>query len=122
MASSTKEKDVALVKAPEVNNEGITVDEQVTYSQMVLKTLAIDDQTRLRNGLKLRDEMHATLAKGQNPSGYRIEWINECMGLILETLRLCAEKFNAIHPEDKVSVLDFCDILMATHNTVKSKA
>ena len=91
---------------------GMSEEEQIAYIQEVLRTVAIDDQARLKRGLQLRDEMHAAIARGEEPRGYRVDWLERSVQRVIQVVLGCGEEFNTLYNDDKASQADFADILL----------
>lgn len=89
----------------------MTTKEKIEFTQRVFTKVAIDDQTRIKNGMALREEMHRAIARGEEPKGYRVEWAVRSVQRVIKTLEACAEELRTLHADDAASTLDFADIL-----------
>jgi hypothetical protein len=85
--------------------------EQIDYAKKVFETVAIDDQQRLKRGLQLREEMHAAIERGEDPKGYRVDWLQRTTSRVMQAITGSAEEFNALYHDDRISVADFADVL-----------
>lgn len=86
----------------------------------LLDSMAKDIDNRLAKGLKKRRQMSEAIECGEEPEGYRAEWIKETSQAILDVLIVQAEIFNEIHTDDRISVADMGDALMTTINRLKA--
>lgn len=92
---------------------GLTEEEQIAYTQLVFRTVSVDDQARLKRGMQLREEMHAAMARGEDPEGYRVDWLKRTSDRIIKVLIGSSEEFNAIYADDKISLGDLSDVITA---------
>lgn len=89
-------------------------DAKMQYAANVFAALVSDTDARLRRGLALRKAMHEALARGEDPQGYRPKWLKATSLLLVKFIGDQAEKFDAEHPDDRVSVADILDLLHTT--------
>lgn len=91
-------------------SEPTEADKQA-YTVKVLTAFYAEQQNRLQRGLQLRKQMHAVIDAGGHPQGYRVEWIKATTRELNRALMKAAGEFNATHPDDRISTLDFLDVL-----------
>jgi len=95
------------------------MDEDAKSASLVLLRFVTDKEAKLRYGAKLRASMQASISRGEEPSGYRVEWILQTVSDIFTWLGTRAAEFNAKHPQDRVSADDFSDILATASARLK---
>lgn len=97
------------------------MDETAVKASRILLKFVTDKDAKLRYGLQRRAEMFKRMADGEEPSGYRAEWIKTSVNAVLKTLIEKAQEFNAMYPQDTISTKDFLDVLATTANRVKQQ-
>jgi hypothetical protein len=73
----------------------------------------IDEKMRARldNGARQRTEIKRQIEAGEEPQGYRAEWLRESAHAILDLMATRAGQFNAVHEDDQASVADLLDAI-----------
>ena len=99
----------------------MTEAEQKDFTVAVFSALVGEKQDRLARGAILRQAMHDTLARGEEPKGYRPDWITEQSRGLVNFLVDAGEKFNLEHPDDQISVSDLLDVLATTAGLFRKK-
>jgi hypothetical protein len=89
-------------------------------NRIILKFIT-DKEAKLRYGAKLRAEMQEMLGRGEEPKGYRVEWILRTVNELFTWLGEKAAEFNAAHPQDAISVDDFSDVLATAQMRIRSR-
>lgn len=90
------------------------MDPRYTYIKEVFTTLVSKNNTDLATGVQRREDMLASLKRGEQPQGYRAEWIRESARRLIDELEQIAKDFNAKHPNDRCSAQDLMDVLATT--------
>lgn len=88
-----------------------TMDEVGINANAILLKLITDKEARLRYGMKKRAEMIAAVQRGEEPTGYRAEWLKETVRAVFRLMASQAAMFNTVHPRDRISTNDFIDVL-----------
>jgi len=96
-------------------------DDTAKNASRILLKFVSDKEAKLRYGAKLRVEMQATIGRGENPTGYRVEWILKTVTELFTWLGNKAAEFNSEHPQDAVSTDDFSDILATAQARIKNR-
>ncbi len=86
----------------------------------ILRTIKFEDQ-RLKTGIALRKHLGAQISAGVEVEHYRIDWIRNTVGEVVEALVTSAKRFNRAHPADKISVADFVDVLLSTVEALREE-
>lgn len=87
---------------------------KISYVQEVLGDLIGLKLERLSRGKTLRQVMHAAIARGEEPKGYRPDFIADTSHELVQFLLQRCEKFNMEHVDDMASVADILDVLSTT--------
>jgi hypothetical protein len=87
------------------------LSEKISFTTAVFTRLASEKMDRLNRGLVLRQAMHDAIKRGEKPTGYRPQWVQDQALELVKTCGLMAQKFDEAHPDDKASVSDLLDIL-----------
>lgn len=87
---------------------------KITYVQEVLGDLIGSKLERLSRGKTLRQVMHAAIARGEEPKGYRPDFITDTSRELAQFLLQRCERFNLEYVDDMASVADMLDILSTT--------
>jgi hypothetical protein len=87
----------------------------------IYSSLLKNSKTRLLRGLKLRQEMHDAIERGERPTGYRPDFIRAGTVKLIKMLDELAGEFNRAHPEDQCSGSDLLDVLASTNGLLKRK-
>jgi len=88
------------------------MDDASKNATRILYRFVTDKDSRLQYGSKLRAEMHEAIKRGEEPQGYRIEWIKSCVKDIFQLLGNKAAEFNVLYPQDRISNMDMHDVLV----------
>lgn len=95
-------------------------DPAVNASRILLKFVT-DRESKLKYGLQRRAEMFALIAKGEEPKGYRPEWLKSAVSAVIKVLLSKAQEFNAKYPQDCISSKDFLDVLATALDRIKKQ-
>lgn len=76
---------------------------------------------RLRRGLQRRARIAEALGNGEDPGGYRVEWLKNTASAVLEVIDIAKDKFNDEHIDDLVSRSDVVDVLTTAIGWVTQK-
>lgn len=85
----------------------------------LLRTLRTSQEVKLRYGSMKRQELREQLAKGEDPTGYRAEWLRERRNEIVKQLGQFAKDFNAQYPHDCCSLQDLKDVVVSVLNYIE---
>jgi len=78
------------------------------------------DEAALKRGLEDRVRIAQQLAAGEEPTGYRVDFVRASAMKVLDTLGDCGEEFdNKYKGLDRCSPLDLIDILQTCINNIK---
>jgi phage terminase small subunit len=77
------------------------------------------DQARLEHGLKVREQIHAALQRGETPDHPRFAWLQAQAKALLDLVFMMGADFDKANPTDKCSVADLCDILDIARNRLE---
>lgn len=89
----------------------MTETEKIEYATTAFLCLVNEKQDRLRRGLILRQKMHDAIERGEEPTGYRAEWLKGMVKKVAALLAQESEQFNKTYVSDMASVPDLLDIL-----------
>lgn len=92
------------------------MNETAKNASRILLKFVTDRDAKLRYGAKLRNMMQETISRGEEPKGYRVDWILKTVNEMFQWLSTKAAEFNAQYPQDAISADDFSDVL-ATAST-----
>lgn len=87
----------------------------------ILLRFVTDVDAKLRFGAKMRQQIVDALDKGEDPKGYRWDFLNETSTNLFAWLAERAQEFDAAYPQDKVSAQDMADILALAQMKLKAK-
>lgn len=93
----------------------------IDFACRVFLKLVSEKDERLEIGSRIREKMKASIAKGEEPSGYRADWLRESALEIIRTLGSQAQKFNTTYSSDKISAQDMVDALATAMNLLIKK-
>lgn len=79
-------------------------------------------QSRLQNGVNLRQQMHVALATGQPFSHYRLKWVSSSIDRLVDTARGICKEFDDSHPDDMASSMDLIDMFRGALNLIAQQA
>ena len=94
----------------------MTESEKIEYATTAFQCLVNEKQSRLRRGLILRQAMHHQIERGEDPTGYRAEWLKATTRKVSQLLAEEAERFNKTYVNDMASVPDLLDVLATVTN------
>lgn len=94
--------------------------DQVDFTVAVLKSLSTNAHDRLEYGRILRQKMHDQIVRGEEPTGYRAEWLKSVAVDLIGRLGAAAHEFDNSHVNDKASVADLLDILATAMNLLEN--
>jgi hypothetical protein len=79
----------------------------------ILISARMDQQVKLRFGLRKRDAMAVALRAGGtfDDSNYRYKWLKETRDKLIELVQAEGKQFDKDHPHDAVSLQDYIDAL-----------
>lgn len=92
------------------------------FAKRIFAKFDNDEKSRLYNGAAIRREIRDAIDRGEEPVGYRVEWLKKSSQKVIHTLHEVAKEFNKEYPHDKASVQDLCDILNTTLKRLKDHA
>lgn len=95
-------------------------DDQIAQTASILHHVVTDDKVKLAWGRMRRQQDKEVVKSGQDPKGYRADFLRSSIRAVNDTLMKCAEDFNKANPHDRVSVRDFLDILGNIYNRYKA--
>lgn len=88
----------------------------------VLHHIVTSPAVKLEWGRHRRLQDRALIARGLPAEGYRVEWLRETRGMVVEVLSAQAKAFAAKYPHDLISVRDFFDVLLNIQYLLEKKA
>lgn len=97
------------------------MDNAAWAANRILLRFITDKETKLLHGARLRAEIHEQIARGIEPSGYRVDWITKTVGGLFGWLSERAAEFNAAHPQDAISTDDLSDVLATAESRLKNR-
>jgi hypothetical protein len=72
----------------------------------------VSDKTKaIQRGARDRERIAQTIARGEEPYGHRVDWIQEAAEAVNQALMIKAREFNDRYPGDRISVQDMLDAL-----------
>lgn len=86
-------------------------EQELEFSTKVFKAFAGEKTSRLANGARLREEIHAKIARGEEPHGYRVDWLEKEALALVTYMSEIARTFDLAHADDRCSVADLLDIM-----------
>jgi hypothetical protein len=92
--------------------------DQISFTSRVLGSVVLDNNTRLQNGLRMREQIHDQLEAGTEPDHYRVDWIRQTVLKLFDVLEEQAREFNEEHPNDLISSKDLGDALVSAVRTL----
>lgn len=95
---------------------------QIRFANEVLHTLVTAHKARLANSIQRRNTVMEAINRGEEPSGYRVDFLRASAKRILVELAEIAREFNAEYPDDRCTAQDFIDILGTTTLWIKKKS
>ena len=87
----------------------------------ILLRFVTDVDAKLRYGAKMRQAIVDALDRGEDPKGYRWDFLNEASTGLFAWLAERAEEFDTAYPQDKISAQDLADILSLAQMKLKAK-
>lgn len=87
------------------------MDDTSQAANRILLRLVSDKEARVKFGLKQRQAMMSAIKRGEEPQGYRPDWIRNTVRAVFQTLAEKAMEFNEIHPQDRISNHDLADVI-----------
>lgn len=96
-------------------------DQTLRNANAILIRFITDIDSKLRYGSKQRQNYLEAIDRGEEPKGYRVEYICKTVEQLIGWLSIKAKEFNDKYPQDRISVEDLMDILATTHAKLKSK-
>ena len=96
-------------------------DKTLKNANKILIKFITDIDAKVQYGLKQRKLMFEQIEKGIQPTGYRIDFINQSVREIFDLLLKRAKDFNEKHPQDRLSTEDFMDILATAQHRINIK-
>lgn len=97
------------------------MDDTAKKANLILVRFVTDIETKIRYGQKQRQIMVEALEKGENPRGYRVDWISKTANQIIGFLGDRGAEFNNSFPQDRISTEDFADVLATAQARLRSK-
>jgi hypothetical protein len=94
---------------------------QIKFANEVLYSLLTTQKKRLENSVQKRNALMASIDRGENPTGYRADFLRDSAKRVLMELASIAKDFNDAHPDDRCTAQDFVDILNTTILWIKRK-
>lgn len=98
------------------------MDETSKNASRILLQFVTDKDAKVRYGKRQRDMMIEAVERGEQPKGYRIEWLDSTAQAIFQLLSEKGAEFNNQHPQDRVSTDDFDDALETCQARLRTAA
>jgi hypothetical protein len=96
-------------------------DQTLINANRILLRFVTDIEAKVRYGARMRQAMFDAMNRGEEPKGYRIDFINRTANQAIGWLAERAAEFNAKHPQDRISTDDFADILATAHARLRAR-
>lgn len=87
----------------------------------ILLRFVTDQEGKVRYGLRQRQAYFEAMERGEEPKGYRVEFVSQTANQIFSWLAERAQEFNRQYPQDRLSTEDFKDILATAHARLVAK-
>lgn len=95
--------------------------EEIKYITKVFGCMLTENAEKLRNGLKLREELRIKIEAGEMPQNYRTRWIRHTANKIIEALKQSSIDFNAHQENDRISNLDLVDVIATVNGLLTNE-
>ena len=99
---------------------GQLMNDTAKKANLIILRFVTDKEAKLRYGAKLRTQMQEAIGRGEDPSGYRVDWICRTTAELFAWLSTKAAEFNSAHPQDCISADDFSDVLATAQSRLKN--
>jgi hypothetical protein len=97
------------------------MNETARNANRIILKFVTDKDAKLRYGARLRAMMQEAISRGEEPKGYRVDWILKTVTEMFAWLATKAAEFNAAHPQDAISADDFSDVLSTAQMRIKNR-
>ncbi len=88
----------------------------------VLHRFVADKDSKIRFGIRVREQLRLALQRGEQPVSYRLDWLIEASDAVFACMREKAREFNENYPQDHISAQDLLDVLLTSVNRLKKQA
>lgn len=97
----------------------MTDQEKIEFASNVFESMHTSHVDRLAHGKARRKMIGDQIARGEKPTGYRVDWLADSAMKIIDALGQIAQDFDQKHHDDKASVSDLADILATALEIMK---
>ena len=97
------------------------MNETAKNANRIILKFVTDKEGKLRYGARIRAMMQEAISRGEEPKGYRVDWILKTVTEMFGWLSVKAAEFNAAHPQDAISSDDFSDVLSTAQMRLRSR-
>lgn len=97
------------------------MDDTAKKANLILVRFVTDIETKVRYGQRQRNAMVEALNRGEDPRGYRVEWISKVANQVISLLGERGIEFNTAYPQDRISTEDFQDVLATAQARLRAK-
>lgn len=73
-------------------------------------------EQRMEQSKKDVERVREQIARGESPTGYRVEWVRNTAVAMLKTLENQCEAFDMMHPNDRASATDCLNSVLTLAN------